>query len=100
MDNQSDERSRIPDLMRVGAVPSDMAMDVDTHVLDPVVQSSDFCRFVLDNKGFLHSFSKITLSCSVPENATFPAGVGVHSLIRRCALRIGTTIIAEIDDFN
>ena len=101
MDNQaSDERSRIPDLMKVGSVPSDMAMDVDTHVLDPVVQSTEFCRFVLDNKGFLHSFSKITLSCSVPTTATFPAGVGVHSLIRRCALRIGTTIIAEIDDFN
>ena len=101
MDNQvSDERARIPDLMKIGSVPSDMAMDVDTHVLDPVVQSSDFCRFVLDNKGFLHSFSKITLSCSVAENATFPAGVGVHSLIRRCALRIGTSVIAEIDDFN
>ena len=95
-----DERSKIPDLMRVGAVPVDMAMDVDTSVLDPVVNNQDFCRFVLERKGFLHSFSKITLSVNNDVNATFPAGVGVHSLIRRCALRIGTTVIAEIDDFN
>jgi len=96
----SDVKSRIPDLMRIGATPVDMAMDVDTSVLDPVVNTADFCRFVLENKGFLHSFSKITLGVSGNGNATFPAGVGVHSLIRRCALRIGTTIVAEIDDFN
>ena len=96
----SDERSRIPDLMKIGAVPSDMAMDVDTHVLDPVVNNQDFCRFVLENKGFLHSFSKITLCVNAGDDSTFPANIGVHSLIRRCALRIGTTIIAEIDDFN
>ncbi len=95
-----DERSRIPDLMKIGQVPVDMAMDVDTSVLDPVVNNQDFCRFVLENKGFLHSFSKITLCVNSNINATFPAGVGVHSLIRRCALRIGTTIIAELDDFN
>jgi len=101
MDKQvSDERSRIPDLMKIGSVPSDIAMDVDTSVLDPVVNNQNFCRFVLDNKGFLHSFSKITLCVNATENAIFPANIGVHSLIRRCALRIGTTIIAEIDDFN
>tara|TARA_R110002096_G_scaffold267175_2_gene460953 strand:- start:35 stop:1423 length:1389 start_codon:yes stop_codon:yes gene_type:complete len=101
MESQSDDRSRVPDLMKIGSVPSDMAMDVDTHVLDPVVNTEDFCRFVLDRKGFLHSFSKITLSVDFTgEDATFPAGVGVHSLIRRCALRIGTTVVAETDDFN
>ena len=96
----NDVKSRIPDLMRIGATPIDMAMDVDTSVLDPVVNTSDFCRFVLDRKGFLHSFSKITLSLNNTGQGTLPANIGVHSLIRRCALRIGTTIVAELDDFN
>ena len=104
MDNQvSDERSKIPELMKIGQIPSDLSQDVDTEVLDPVVNNDNFCRFVLSNKGFLHSFSKITLgltSTGDDDFSTFPVNIGVHSLIQRCALRIGTTIVAEIDDFN
>jgi len=99
----TDERSQIPDLMKIGAIPSDLSQDVDTEVLDPVVISDNFCRFVLSNKGFLHSFSKITLgvlNSGDDARSTFPTNIGVHSLIQRCALRIGTTVIAEIDDFN
>jgi hypothetical protein len=104
MDNQvSDERGKIPELMKIGQIPSDLSQDVDTEVLDPVVNNDNFCRFVLSNKGFLHSFSKITLgltSTGDDDFSTFPINIGVHSLIQRCALRIGTTIVAEIDDFN
>ena len=103
IDKVSDERGKIPDLMKIGSIPSDLSQDMDTEVLDAVVQSDNFCRFVLTNKGFLHSFSKITLGVKAlagKENSTFPASVGVHSLIQRCALRIGTTTVAEIDDFN
>ncbi len=103
MSNEVDEKGRIPNLVKIGAIATDTAMDMDQEVLDPVVNNQDFCRFVLSNKGFLHSFSKITLGLSAPAgngSSTFPVGVGVHSLIRRCALRVGTTIIAETDDFN
>ena len=101
MNNQeSDDRGRIPNLIQIGAMPSDTAMDMDQEVLDPVINTEDFCRFVLTNKGFLHSFSKITLSVNTNASSTFPANIGVHSLIRRCALRIGTTVVAETDDFN
>ena len=103
MDKQMDERSKIPELMKIGQIPSDLSQDVDTEVLDPVVNNDNFCRFVLSNKGFLHSFSKITLgltSTGDDDASTFPVNVGVHSLVQRCALRIGTTIVAEIDDFN
>ena len=101
----TDERSKIPDLMKIGAIPSDLSQDVDTEVLDPVVIGDNFARFVLTNKGFLHSFSKITLGVLKSEEnddarSTFPVNVGIHSLIQRCALRIGTTVVAEIDDFN
>ncbi len=101
MDSQmTDERGRIPDLMKIGALPSDLLQDTDTEVLDPVVNTDDFARFVLSNKGFLHSFSKITLSVDNAGEGQFPVNIGVHSLVKRCALRIGTTVVAEIDDFN
>jgi len=96
----TDERGRIPDLMKIGALPSDLLQDTDTEVLDPVVNTDDFARFVLSNKGFLHSFSKITLSVDTAGAGQFPVNIGVHSLVQRCALRIGTTVVAEIDDFN
>ena len=48
-----DQRGMIPDLIKIGSIPSDMNVDVDTDVLDPVVISDKFCRFVLNNKGFL-----------------------------------------------
>ena len=97
-----DDRGMIPDLIKIGSIPSDLSVEVDTDVLDPVVISDKFCRFVLNNKGFLHSFSKIVLaveSDATTDPATFPVGVGIHSLIQRCALKIGTKTIAEIEDF-
>jgi hypothetical protein len=84
-------------------VPTDMMMSFDTDVLDPVVVNDNFCRFVIPNKGFLHSFSKITLQLNtngLNDLAIFPINVGVHSLIDRCALKIGTTTIAEVADFG
>lgn len=105
MNQVDDERGRIPNLVQIGSIPSDTAMDMDQEVLDPVINNDNFCRFVLSNKGFLHSFSKITLglnaaSSTGSHDSTFPSNIGVHSLIQRCALRIGTTIVAETDDFN
>ncbi len=101
--DETDDRGKIPDLMRIGQIPTDLQMSFDTDVLDPVVITDDFCRFVIPNKGFLHSFSKITLGVTAlggKEQATFPLNVGVHSLIDRCALKIGTTTIAEVVDFG
>ena len=56
-----DDRSKIPDLIKIGSTQSDMSMEVDSDILDPVVSSDNFCRFVLNNKGFLHSFSAISI---------------------------------------
>ena len=97
--------SQIPDLVRIGAVPTDTAINVQTDILDPVIFSEREARFVLDNKGILHSNSRITFSTAGDTGATgqgrafFPAGVGVHSLIQRAALRIGTKTVCEIEDY-
>tara|TARA_R110000824_G_scaffold154504_1_gene326690 strand:+ start:851 stop:2284 length:1434 start_codon:yes stop_codon:yes gene_type:complete len=101
-----DERSKIPNLMNIGSITSDMNMDYDTMVLDPVVNNQNFCRFVLDNRGFLNSFSRIqlamtkTASDTTAKASSFPAGTGVYSLIDRVALRIGTETVSEITDFQ
>ena len=98
--------SQIPDLVRIGSVSTDTAINVQTDILDPVIFSESECRFVLDNKGILHSNSRVTFS-TVGDSKTdrlgrtfFPAGVGIHSLVQRASLRVGTKTICEIEDFN
>ena len=92
----------VPDLLRVSPMDTTTATDVETSILDPVVQSDTFCRFVFLNKGILHSHSKITLSASVSssDKRYYPVNVGVQSLISRCALKVGTKTLQEIDGYN
>jgi len=92
----------VPDLLRVSPMDTSTATDVETSILDPVVQSDSFCRFVFLNKGILHSHSKITLSASVSsaDKRYMPVNVGIQSLISRCALKVGTKTIQEIDGYN
>ncbi len=98
--------SEIPDLVRIGSISADTAINVQTDILDPVIFSEREARFVLDNKGILHSNSRITLSTDGLANtdaegrAFFPANIGVHSLIQRAALRVGTKTVCEIEDYN
>ena len=92
----------VPNLLRVSPMDTSTATDVETSILDPVVQSDSFCRFVFLNKGILHSHSKITLSASVSSTNKryMPVNVGIQSLISRCALKVGTKTIQEIDGYN
>ena len=95
--------ANVPDLMRVGQLSANTDMDVETDILDPVTFSQSFCRFRLQNKGILHSNSKITLALkdvSASGVRISPIGVGIHSLIERAVLKIGGKTISEIDDFN
>ena len=93
--------STVPDLVKIGQIPTNTAIDIETDVLDPVVHTDSFCRFQLQNKGILHSNSKIILRLASNSVAGFlPVGVGIHSLIERCALRVGTKTMCEIDDYN
>jgi len=98
------DASNVPDLIRVGAIQSNMSMDITSDVLDPVVNTQRNCRFVLQNKGYLHDGSRITLSvkgnASTGSGAFFPLNIGVHSLIKRCTLKVGGNTISEIDDYN
>ena len=96
--------SNVPDLMRIGSLPVNVQMDVETDILEPVVFSETFARFRLSNKGILHSNSKLTFSVDGTVsgdngNSFFPLNIGVHSLIERCVLKAGTKTICETSDF-
>jgi len=95
--------ANVPDLMRVGQLSANTDMDVETDILDPVTFSQSFCRFRLQNKGILHSNSKITLALTGVSGSgvrMLPIGIGVHSLIERATLKIGGKTISETDDFG
>jgi hypothetical protein len=95
----------VPNLMVIGAMPVNTQMDVETDILDSVVNNESFCRFRLQNKGILHSNSKLTFSLDTSTgDATMishlPLNVGIHSLIQRAVLKVGGKTICETDDFN
>ncbi len=95
--------SQIPDLVKIGSIPSSTVMDVETSVLEPVQHSQTTCRFVLENKGILHSHSKIVISCKLGASATpgwYPINVGAYALIKNCRLMSGGKTIIEQRDFN
>ena len=96
--------SAIPDLIKIGSIPGDMSMEVDTDILEPVVSSNSFCRFTLMNKGFMNSFSKIVLGLDAlatnGSRNTYPVNIGISSLIQRAVLKVGAKTISETEDFN
>ncbi len=93
--------SAIPDLVKIGTIPTNTAIDIETDILDPVVNTDTFCRFQFQNKGILHSHSKITLRFDKNSTRAWsPVNVGIHSVVERARLLVGTKTISEIDDFN
>lgn len=112
--------SQIPDLLRIGEIPSNMAMSVETQIVEPVINTESFVRFGLRRSGFLHSDSKLLLSLDASSftdirpsggagvyspayrngKTFFPASIGISNLISRVRLLSGNTVIQEIDDFR
>jgi len=98
----------IPDLVKIGTIPSDTAIDVATEILEPVSFSQSEARFVLSNKGILHSNSRITFAVDktvftapgTGENSLFPINIGVASLLQRVRLTVGGKTVSELEDFN
>jgi len=90
----------VPDLLRVSPMDTTTSTDVETSITDPVVINNNFCRFVLLNKGILHSHSKITLGLKAEAASTFfPLTTGVASLIQRASLKVGGKTLQEIDGY-
>lgn len=98
------DEGAVPNLIKVGEIQSNMSMDISSDVLDPVVFNQSNCRFVLQNKGFLHENSRITIglkgNASTTAGAFLPLGVGIHAVIKRATLSVGGNTISETDDYN
>jgi len=98
----------IPDLVKIGTIPSDTAIDVATEILEPVSFSQSEARFVLSNKGILHSNSRITMAVDkdvftnpgTGEDSFFPINIGIASLLQRVRLTVGGKTVSELEDFN
>jgi hypothetical protein len=99
----------IPDLISLSQIPSNMIQQIETDLLEPVVfnQGSStqdgFCRFTLQNKGFLHSHSKLFIS--VQANASVASGffnphTGVGQVIKKAVLKIGNKTLNEVSQWN
>lgn len=96
-------KSQIPDLVRIGAIPTNTQMDVETSMLEPVQHSQSTCRFVFENKGILHSHSKLIFSLTDPsstQNCYYPVNIGVHALVKSARLSSGGKTLIEIMDHN
>jgi hypothetical protein len=98
------DSTNVPAMLQAGRIDTNMMMNISSDVIDPIVINDTSCRFVLQNKGYLHDGSRITLgvlkNASVAAGAFFPLNIGVHSLIRRATLSIGGDVVSETDDYN
>lgn len=98
--NPAPTGSNVPDLMKIGAIPINTAQEVETKILEPVVRTDSFCRFVFSNSGLLHSHSKVEIGLkNAPSEACFPVNIGAYALIQRVALKVGNQTLCEVDDF-
>jgi hypothetical protein len=94
----------LPDVLNVQPMPSIQTMNIETNQLDPIVINQGFARFVLEKKGILDVGSTFTFSVH-PTDATgdnkafLPVKTGIHALIKRAILKVGTKVLATSDDY-
>lgn len=101
----------IPDFVRLQQIPVNYVQQVETDLLESVVfqqgtsTTDGFCRFTLQNKGFLHSHSKIFLALEPQDNASssdcyFAPHIGVGQVVKKAVLKIGNKILNELESWD
>lgn len=102
--------AEVPDLLRLSKVPSNLQQNVETDLIETstfqeaTATGTGFARFDLQQKGFLHSHSKIFLSL-IPKAgqagfAHLPPNIGIGSLVQRAVLKCGNQTLNEIEDWS
>ena len=93
--------SGLPDALRPSIMKSVSTMSVETNVLDPIVVNQNFVRFVLERKGILDTGSVVTFALQTVfgDDGFLPLKTGIHSVIKRAVLRIGSKIVAVTDEY-
>jgi len=98
----------VPNFIRLDSIPVNYIQQVETDLLEPVVFNDPsvgdgFCRFTLQNKGFLHSSSKLFLSLVPPAgnaSAIPPLSVGIGAVIKKAVLKVGNQNLNEISEWQ
>jgi hypothetical protein len=108
MDMPAQRDETIPNFLMLKQIPVNYIQQVETDLLEPVVfnqgaaTTDGFCRFVLQNKGFLSSHSKIFMALkpdSTITNAFLSPHLGIGQVIKKAVLKIGNKQINEIDSW-
>ena len=98
----------VPDFLLLEQIPVNYVQQIETDLLEPVVfnqgtaTTDGFCRFTLQNKGFLHSHSKLFVALKATTNeSNFPMPhVGIGQIVKKAVLKIGNKTINEIDSWR
>ena len=109
MDGMAPQQESIPDFIKLDQIPVNYVQQVETDLLEPVVfnqgsaTGDGFARFTLQNKGFLHSHSKVFLAVE-PQNGSVTDGyvaphVGIGNIIKKAVLKIGNKVLNELDNW-
>ncbi len=90
----------IPEALAVKPMASVDTMEIDTNILNPIVRTDTFMRFVLMRKGILDPGSCIALSVDAgSSDGVLPIATGIHALIKQAVLRIGSKVVAVTDSY-
>ena len=104
----SDDDAQIPNFLMLDQIPANYTQQLETDLLEPVVFSQGaattdgFARFTLQNKGFLHSHSKIFVALKPGAGQTdvfLQPHVGIGQVIKKAVLKIGNKTLNEIDSW-
>ena len=72
------ENKSIPNLFKVGEIPTNYLTRLESSVISPVIVNNEFIRFIVPSKGFFHNNSEIVFNLS--DSATTPkVGIGTQS---------------------
>ena len=108
MDMPAQRNESIPNFLMLKQIPVNYIQQVETDLLEPVVfnqgaaTNDGFCRFVLQNKGFLSSHSKIFMALkpdSTITDAFLSPHLGIGQVVKKAVLKIGNKQINEIDSW-
>jgi len=97
-------RPNLPSILMTAPSPVVSSMSIETSVLDPIIATPTFARFVLEKKGILDQNSVITLSIH-PDTAGgaggafLPLRTGAHAAIKQAVLKVGTKVLATSQDY-
>jgi hypothetical protein len=105
----SQPETGVPDFLKLTTIPVNYSQSVETDLLEPVVFDdgtagrNGFARWTLQNKGFLHSHSKLFIGLTPATAMTdggLPANIGIGSVIKTAVFKIGNQTLNEISDWN